>query len=323
MIRPWWGSTDRLKVRGAHADTSSVPLPTPPARAQRDRAGVEELVRSHLPIVGYQVSETMARLPGHVHRDDLVSAGLAALAQAATAYDVSTGVPFGRYATLRIRGAILDELRGMDWAPRGARSRARALATAEEKLTAQLGRRPDKAEVAAAMGCAPEDIDAVRGQAERSLLSIDAYDGTLSDVLPQQGPGPEEQLLQNEQVHYLNAAVGALPERLRLVVSGLFLEDRPVADLAAELGVSESRISQLRSEGLALLKDGMNSQLEPQLVTPAERPGSVVDRRRQAYYASVAAQAAMKPAAAASAAVPAQVARASVARNRYADVATA
>lgn len=271
---------------------------------------VDELVRDHLPVVGYQVNEIMARLPGHVLRDDLMSAGLAALAQAATSYDAATGVPFARYATLRIRGALLDELRAMDWAPRGARSRARALDGVEEKLTAQLGRRPSREELATALGCAPESVDAVRSDAQRSLLSIDAYDGTLGDVLPHHELSPEDQLLQGEQVRYLQAAVTALPERLRTVIQGLFLDDRPVVELAAELGVTESRISQLRAEALNLMRDGMNASLEPALVTPVERPGGVVDRRRQAYFAAVAANAAAVPttgaAGAVAPAVPAQ-----------------
>ncbi|TXR55058.1 sigma-70 family RNA polymerase sigma factor [Quadrisphaera setariae] len=268
---------------------------TPPNRPRRSGREVDELVRAHLPIVGYQVSETMARLPGHVLRDDLVSAGMAALAQAAMSYAAETGVPFSRYATLRIRGALLDELRSMDWAPRGARSRTRQVAAAEETLAAQLGRKPERAELAAALGCSPEELDAARATTERALVSMDAYDGVVAEVLPHEGPGPEEHLLQNEQVKYLHAAVASLPERLRTVVSGLFLEDRSVTDVAAELGVTESRISQLRTEALLLMRDGMNSALEPALVARAERPGGVVDRRRQAYFAAVAAHAAAMP----------------------------
>lgn len=254
---------------------------------------------SHLPIVGYQVNEMLVRLPGHVLRDDLVSAGMAALAAAATGFDPSTGVPFARYATLRIRGALLDELRGMDWAPRGARAKARAMEGVEERLTTELGRKPTRDELAAAMGVAPEEVDAVKGDVQRAVVSIDAYDGALADVLPQNGPGPEESLLQNEQIRYLKAAVNALPERLRVVVAGLYLEDRSVADMAAELGVTESRISQLRTEALGLMRDGMNASLEPTMVTTVDRPGGVVDRRRQAYFAAVAARASVGPTASA------------------------
>jgi len=264
-------------------------------RQARPKPDVDELVRENLAIVGYQVNEMMARVPRHVHRDDLMSAGLAALAQAAMGYDATTGVPFARYASLRIRGALLDELRSMDWAPRGTRSRLRDLGAVEDRLTAKLGRRPDRSEVAAAWGTTPEEVDAVRGTGERSVLSMDAYEGVIAESLPHGGLGPEEQLLQDEQAHYLHASVRALPERLRAVVQGLFFDDRSAADLAAELDVSESRISQLRSEAVRLMRDGMNAQLEPALVEQVDRPGGVIDRRRQAYFAAVAANAASAP----------------------------
>ncbi len=284
-----------LKGPGARVELQGV---TPAATITRPApsAATDELVRTHVPIVGYQVNETMARLPGHVHRDDLVSAGLAALAAAATAYDAATGVPFARYATLRIRGALLDELRAMDWAPRGARTRAKEMDAAEDRLAVQLGRRPGRAELAAALGCPPAEVEAVRRDTARAVVSLDAGDGAVAETLVHRGLGPEEQLLQGEQVRYLHAAVGALPERMRAVVQALFVDDRPVTDVAAELAVTESRVSQLRTEALALLKDGMNSVLEPAAVAPAERPGGVVDRKRQAYFAAVAAAAAARPA---------------------------
>jgi len=275
---------------------SAAPAPT---------AATDELVRSHLPIVGYQVNETMARLPGHVHRDDLVSAGLAALAQAARAYDPSTGVPFARYATVRIRGALLDELRSMDWAPRGARTRAKAIDATEDRLAAGLGRRPTRQELAAAAGCTVADVEAVRRDTNRSVISLDAGDGAVAETLAQNELSPEEQLLHGEQVRYLNAAVGALPERLRDVVQSLFVDDRSVVEVASALGVTESRVSQLRTEALALLKDGMNSVLEPTEVPAPPRPGGVVDRRRQAYFAAVAAAAAARPSMSGTAAVQA------------------
>lgn len=261
---------------------------------RQNAAEIDELVRTHLPVVGYQVNETMARLPGHVHRDDMVSAGLAALAAAAAAYDATTGVPFARYATLRIRGALMDELRSMDWAPRGVRTRAKEMDAADDRLAAQLGRRPDRAELAASLGCSPDEVEAVRRATDRSVISLDAGDGAVAETLAHPQPSPEEQAVQGEQVRYLRAALSSLPERLRTVVEALFVHDRTPADIAAELGVSESRISQIRTEALALLKDGMNTMLEPEAVSPSERPGGVVDRKRQAYFAAVATAAATR-----------------------------
>lgn len=253
---------------------------------------MSDLVVAHLPLVGYHVNEVLMRVPSSVSRDDLASAGSLALVLASRAYDPSTGVPFGRYAALRIRGALLDELRSMDWASRGARQRARELSATSDRLTSSLGRAPSREELAAAIGTDVAGVDAARHDSERRVLSIDASVNPLADVLSDGAPGPEELLLTNERLTYLKAAVQTLPERLRYVVEQLFFHDRPVIELADELDVTQSRVSQLRSEALALLRDGMNASLDPELVTAAERPDGVAERRRQAYFASVAARAA-------------------------------
>ncbi|HET9517779.1 MAG TPA: sigma-70 family RNA polymerase sigma factor, partial [Actinoplanes sp.] len=102
-------------------------------------------------------------------------------------------------------------------------------------------------------------------------------------------PGPEEQLLRREQIGYLHHAIDALPDRLKKVINEYYLQERPMADIAADLEVSESRISQLRAEALTLLKDGMNTHLDPDLADVPENPDGVIARRRASYYASIAA----------------------------------
>src|ERR1700749_345629 len=108
----------------------------------------DELVRKNLPLVHYAVAEIAAKIPRHVSRDDLISAGMAGLAQAARNFDVARGISFDRYASTRIRGALLDELRSCDWASRSVRSRARQVQGAVEELQASLGRTPTNQEVA-------------------------------------------------------------------------------------------------------------------------------------------------------------------------------
>ncbi len=257
------------------------------------QAATERLVVDHLALVGYHVSEVLHRVPPSVTRDELASAGSLALVLAARSYDAESGVPFARYAALRIKGAILDELRSIDWASRGARRRVRQYTTASDQLRATLGRQPEREEIAAAMGTDVAGVEEARLDAERRVLRLDAPGSVLADVLPDPAASPEDVTLGNERVHWLRAAVTTLPERLRAVIVGLYLEDRSIADLAAELGVTESRISQLRTEGLALLRDGMNASLDPDLVPAASRPGGVAERRRRAYFAAVAARAAV------------------------------
>jgi RNA polymerase sigma factor FliA len=262
--------------------------------AQRD------LVRQHLPIVGYLVAEILGRVPQHVQRDDLVSAGQLALVKAARAYDATTGVPFGHYARTRIRGALVDELRAADWATRSVRSRARSMARAEDRLAGELGRWPSDAELARELEVEQTALAAARTDLHRSVVvSLDqlvettgSADEHLAAGLHQVDAG--QYAVQAERIRYLSAAVQALPERLRVVVQQYFLGERPMAEIAVLLGVTESRVSQLRAEALTLLRDGLNTHLDPEKVAAAERPDGVVARRRSAYYAQVAAFAAVK-----------------------------
>ncbi len=253
--------------------------------------GTDERVRSHLPLVGHLVRELLSRVPAHVSREDLLSAGMAALAAAARSFDADRGTPFGAFAATRIRGALLDELRGLDWASRSVRGRARRIDEAEQRLTAALGRTPTRQELAEALGVAVADLAAADDDVQRAMvLSLQGFaPGTAEDLVRDRAAGPEELILHRERIGYLHDAVDALPERLRTVVTRYFLEERPMAEIAAELGVTESRVSQLRGEALALLRDGLNTHLDPELVTAQGKPAGCVSRRREAYFSAIAA----------------------------------
>ena len=249
----------------------------------------EELVRQNLALVHYLVSELAGRLPAHVSRDDLTSAGMAGLAQAARSYEASRGIRFDRYASRRIRGALLDELRQKDWASRSVRARARAVQEASEALSARLGRSPTTTEVADHLGCSTSRVDEVVEDVERAVvLHFEAVSGDrgLEDLVATDAPTPDAMVLEEERQAYLADAIAALPERLRRVVVGYFFEEQPMQELADELGVTDSRISQLRAEALALLRDGLNSQLEPE-AAPDETSARVA-RRKHAYYEAIA-----------------------------------
>lgn len=253
----------------------------------------EALVREHLPLVGYAVSDLARRLPPHVRHDDLMSAGMAALAMAARSFQEQRGVPFGRYASRRISGALLDELRSHDWATRSVRRRAREQVDAAERLAATLGRQATSAEVATSMGVGVNELEATQQAVHRSVvLSFQAVaeSSDVDSVLPSREPRPDQILLDREREAYLRDAVETLPERLRKVVVGVFFEERPMQELAAELGVTESRVSQMRSEALALLKDGLTANLSPESLPVEDRPDGRIARRKEAYYAAIASR---------------------------------
>jgi RNA polymerase sigma factor for flagellar operon FliA len=258
-----------------------------------DRLHVDEdrLVRDHLPLVHYVVAEVGTHIPSYVSRDDLVSAGMAGLAQAARSFDPDRGVRFDRYASRRIRGAVLDELRQRDWATRSVRSQDRALRAATEELSGRLGRTPTTAELAAHLEWSVEDVEALAERVHRAaVVNYESLyeSGAAEDLLPDAGDEPDAILLDRERNAYLVDAVATLPERLRRVVVGYFFEERSMHELGQELGVTDSRISQMRAEALSLLRDGLNSQLQPEAVSGDARLGRRVARRRRAYYEAIA-----------------------------------
>jgi RNA polymerase sigma factor for flagellar operon FliA len=248
----------------------------------------EDTVRAHMPLVGHLVREMLARVPAHVNRDDLLSAGYAALVAAARGFDPERGVPFARFAAARVRGALLDELRGLDWASRSVRQRARRTDAARQELTAELGRTPAVSEVAERLGCSVEDIESADDDVQRAVVfSLQGFaTASADDMVTEPSAGPEDLLLHRERMGYLRHAIDALPERLRTVVIGYFFDERPMARIAADLGVTESRVSQLRAEALTLLKDGLNVHLDPALATQVK--DGCVARRRAAYYEQIA-----------------------------------
>ena len=269
------------------ADLAADTATAVPALSAREQ---EELIRANMPLVGHLVREMLSRIPNHIHRDDLTSAGLHALVTAARGWDPTRGIPFNRFAITRIRGAILDELRSLDWATRSVRTKARATDTTRQHLTTTLGRTPTNEELAQALGTTTTDLTQTDNDVQRAtVLSLQGFTtSSPDDLVTERTPGPEDMLIRREQIGYLHHAIEALPERLQTVITEYFLKERPMADIAADLGVTESRISQLRAEALSLLKDGLNTHLDPELAPAPDNPESIVARRRAGYYSAIA-----------------------------------
>lgn len=251
-------------------------------------------IEQYLPLVQHIVFQVAVHFPRHVDRGELARAGTLGLVEAAQRYDETRGVPFQRFAAQRIRGAILDAVRAADWAPRSVRTQARTLESTTLRLTTDLGREPTTDEVASAMATTPEELRRLQARVHRSVvLALDhrSVNGTgeestlgelLTDVL---NPEPSEGLEHRELLGYLRDAVKLLPARHRLVVIGYFLESRTSAELARFLGVTESRVSQLRSEALEMLREGISAQY----AASAEPEGTSRVARRKASYAAALA----------------------------------
>jgi RNA polymerase sigma factor for flagellar operon FliA len=253
------------------------------------RPTVTELVEDNLPLVGHLVRERLTKVPAHVSRDELTSAGMMALVVSAQGYDPHRGVPFARFAAIRIRGALMDELRGMDWATRSVRCRAREVESVRGQLAAVLDRTPRLDEVADAMRVSAKELDLLLSDLARAnMLSLQGFSpGTGAELAPEASAGPESLILLREKLGYLHDAIAELSERLRFVVNAYFFEQRQMSDIAAELGVTQSRISQLCAQALCLLRDGMNSQLDPSALDERCQSGRAA-ATRNAYFGAIA-----------------------------------
>jgi len=254
------------------------------------------LVVQNLPLVGYLVSEVWAKAT-HLSRDDLASAGAVALITSADSFDPSLGIPFGAFARRRIVGAFADEMRSGDWASRGARRRIKETLAVKETLTAALGRTPSVDEIASLLGVDRSEVTAGLTDAARTVSPLD--DSTAGFLIADTAL-PDESLLAAERLSYLSAAVEALPEKMQMIVRQVYFEDRSVKEIADELGITHSAVSQQRAEAIRLLRDALETHYSDSCdseellagSTPAYQPVSrIAPAARSAYLARVSSYA--------------------------------
>jgi RNA polymerase sigma factor for flagellar operon FliA len=260
-------------------------------------------IEQYLPLVEQIVVQVAVNFPRHVDRGELVRAGVLGLVEAGARFDAERGVPFDKFAARRIRGAILDAVRAADWAPRSVRARSRAADSTAQRLASELGRTPTTAELAEALGTSVGDLVNLRDRVFRSVvLALDHQvggttpdDASLVEVIHDRTMmEPEEELEAREMRAYLRDAVGLLPERHRFVVVGYFLEGRTSEEIASTLGVTESRVSQLRSEALAMLREGIEAQYCDDGAPVAAAKAGRVARRKAGFAAAISARSAWR-----------------------------
>lgn len=216
---------------------------------------VRDLVERGIDLVPGVVAAMTANFPRHVDRAELVRAGSLGVVEAAWRFDPTRGVPFERFVTRRVRGAVLDAVRSSDWAPRSVRAAARRIELVEGALLARWGRQPSADEIGRELGLDGARVERVRAAVARSAIGrFDARPEVADEVIDAAQPEPTAALERAELLGYLHDAVAALPDRQRRVIVGQFAEGRSSIELAVELGVSRSRVSQLRTEALDELR---------------------------------------------------------------------
>ncbi|MGD9858555.1 MAG: RNA polymerase sigma factor FliA [Marinobacterium sp.] len=219
----------------------------------------QELIQEYTPLVRRIAHHLMARLPSHVVLDDLLQAGMMGLLEAAKRYDSSKGASFETYAGIRIRGAIIDEVRRGDWTPRSVHRNARRVSEAIAQVENRTGRDAGDAEVAAEMGIGVAEYHALlQDSLDSRLFSYDqltdSSEETPSEQFVAADPDPGHELEGEGFRRALVQAIAALPERERLVLSLYYDEELNLKEIGQILGVSESRVSQIHSQAALRLK---------------------------------------------------------------------
>ena len=249
------------------------------------------LVKANLPLVEQVVLRVSGGFPRFVDRSELVGAGTLGLVEAALRYDFDRGIPFAGYAVQRIRGAILDVARTADWAPRSLRRLSREAETATNELAVEHRGTPSDEQVAERIGVGTAELRRMREEINlgvtRALDSRERLDrrDDADQLVDRTALEPLELLEGAEMNGYLRAALDSLPERLRLIVVGLYLEDRSFEELAELLGVSTSRVSQLRSDAIEMIRHGIDQQFDPADVS---KPKGRVEIRQARFAADIA-----------------------------------
>src|SRR5437868_914393 len=276
----WWRSRYRLagRKRGAKRATK-MRLPNIREESMVTRVDVDiqqiwhdyrahptielrnQLVENFLPLVKYNAERIWSRLPEGVDLDDLISAGVFGLMDAIEAFDLDRGVKFETYCVPRIRGAMLDELRTMDWVPRLVRSKASRLEEARRTLEAEHGRPPHPDEMAAKLGISLEELNKLMGDATAvSLVSLnkkwyetDSYkDVREIDILEDKKAEDPTHRLQNRDL--MRLVTRGLNRNERLIIILYYYEDMTMKEIGATLDLSESRVSQMHSSIVARLQ---------------------------------------------------------------------
>ena len=267
------------------------------ASAMADVTTANDLVSEHVYLVQHVVNQLASRYPRHVDRSELWSAGALGLVDASRRYDPETGIPFARYAIIRIRGAIIDSTRTRDWATRRLRRDMRKVREVSDAFQMREGRSPSDAEMAELLDMSVEQLTKHKSAAASATLlhldhvmpGMDPGEGGIAGKIEERDPGrlPEDATENQELVGTVRSAVSFLSDNQREVVERYYFKGELLRDIADSMGVTEARASQVRSEALDAMRAYFGTAFEGVLPVSDNAPGV---RRRAAYVTQMAAE---------------------------------
>ena len=235
----------------------------------------EEVIKRYSPMIKYVANRIAMRLPPHIEVDDLISVGVLGLMDAISKYDSSRGAKFKTYAEFRVRGAILDELRAMDWVPRSIRQKASNVDKVVQTLQAKLSRSPEDEEVAEEMGISLNQFhDTLNETKSIPIFSLEdlgiakesGEQQSLLDCLAGKADAdPQTQIRLIELKEIIAKAIDALPEKERLMVSLYYYEELTMKEIGAVLEITESRVSQIHSKAVYRLRTKLKAIIAEEL----------------------------------------------------------
>lgn len=260
-------------------------------RKSEETTEANDLAADNIELVQQIVNQVAMRYPRHVDRAELWSAGATGLVEASRSYRAETGIPFNRYATIRIRGAIIDSTRKRDWAVRSLRRRMREVHSAEDRFEVAEGRKPTDEELSQLIDVDIEELKNRRSAAmTSSLLHLDQEDPervSLGERIEERSADrlPEETLSNREVMGTLTTAIGELPDLQRDVIHRYYLQGEMLQSIAESLGVTEARVSQIRAEAVNAMRSFFATLYDHVEEVPSDAPGR---RSRAAYLATLA-----------------------------------
>ena len=208
-----------------------------------------DLVSLHLPLVKRIANHLAVKLPPHIEIDDLIQVGLIGLLKAKEDYQADSGATFSTYATIRIRGAMMDELRARDWLPRSVQKNLGRVATAMRGAEQRLGRAPTDSEVASELGVSLNDYQEILGDVSFARLTpVEDIDTVAGDM------EPDREVTESLRATALSDAIKELPEKEQLMMSMYYVDNLNLKEIGLVLEVSESRVSQIHGQAIARLK---------------------------------------------------------------------